>query len=168
MMRPAQKKAAVTEAMIDVVIEDEGWPEAAAMEALAERCYAAALPFEPALEGEIALLLTNDANMRALNSKYRSTDKPTNVLAFPGDGESSGGFVGDIALARETCVGEAKDKQIALQDHAAHLIIHAMLHLAGYDHQSDDEAEAMERREVEILKRLGIADPYGAAMETGR
>jgi probable rRNA maturation factor len=172
MMRLAQKRAAVIEAMIDVVIEDEDWP-AAALEALAARCYDAAVAFEPALAGEIALLLTDDAALRALNAKYRGKDAPTNVLAFPGEGENNdtqngGGFVGDIALARETCVSEAKDKHIALQDHAAHLIIHAMLHLVGYDHQADDEAEAMERRETEILDRLGIADPYGAAMETGR
>ncbi|VAV94161.1 Metal-dependent hydrolase YbeY, involved in rRNA and/or ribosome maturation and assembly [hydrothermal vent metagenome] len=168
MMRPAPKKAAVIEAMIDVVIEDEDWADIAALEALAARCYDAALAFEPALSGEIALLLTNDAAMRALNAKYRGKDAPTNVLAFPGDDEKSGGFVGDIALARETCVREAKDKRIALQDHAAHLIIHAMLHLVGYDHQNDDDAEAMERREAEILNRLGIADPHDAAMETGR
>ncbi len=173
MMRPAQKRAAVIEAMIDVVIEDEGWPEAAALEALAARCYDAALAFEPSLTGEIALLLTDDATMRALNAKYRSKDKPTNVLAFPGDDENGGGFVGDIALARETCIREAKDKHIALQDHAAHLIIHAMLHLVGYDHQTDDDAETMEQREAEIMKRLGIADPNidvanGAAMETRR
>ncbi len=167
MMRLAQKKAAVIEAMIDVVIEDEGWP-AAALKALAARCYEAALAFEPALDGEIALLLTDDAAMRALNAKYRDKDKPTNVLAFPGGEENGGGFVGDIALARETCVSEAKDKDIALQDHAAHLIIHAMLHLVGYDHQTDDEAEVMERREAEILNRLGIADPNSAAMETRR
>jgi probable rRNA maturation factor len=167
MMRPAPKKAAVIEAMIDVVIEDEAW-QATALEALAARCYDAALAFEPSLAGEIALLLTDDASLRALNAKYRGKDAPTNVLAFPGDDEKSGGFVGDIALARETCVREAKDKHIALQDHAAHLIIHAMLHLVGYDHQADDEAEAMERRETEILNHLGIADPYGAAMETGQ
>ncbi len=174
MMRRAQKKAAVIEAMIDVVIEDEAWFiedeawPAAALEALAARCYDAALAFEPLLAGEIALLLTNDAHLRALNAKYRGKDKPTNVLAFPGGEENGGGFVGDIALARETCASEAKDKHITLQDHAAHLIIHAMLHLVGYDHHSDAEAGAMERREAEILNRLGIADPYGAAMETGR
>jgi len=150
--------------MIEVVIEDEDWTEVlGAAEELATRCHAAALRFEPSLDGEIALLLTDDANMRALNNRFRGKDKPTNVLSFPGGGDE---FIGDIALAREACVDEAKEKGIALHDHAAHLIIHGMLHLVGYDHETDDEAETMERREAEILGSLGITDPNADRAET--
>ncbi len=150
--------------MIEVVIEDEDWTEVlGAAEELAIRCYDAALRFEPALDGEIALLLTDDANMRALNNRFRGKDKPTNVLSFPGGGDE---FIGDIALARETCIHEAREKGVALHDHAAHLIIHGMLHLVGYDHKTDDEAETMERRETEILGSLAIADPNADRAET--
>lgn len=146
--------------MIETVIEDEGWtlclPDAAA---LAEECRAAAAAFEPELQREIALLMCDDETMTGLNGRFRGKSAPTNVLSFPsGEGD---GFLGDIALARETCVREAAEKNIALRDHAAHLIIHGMLHLIGYDHEAEDDAAPMERRETEILRAMGIADPYG-------
>jgi probable rRNA maturation factor len=148
--------------MIETVIEDEGWaavlPEA---EALAEACRRAAAALEPALEAEMALLLCDDAAMTGLNTRFRGKTGPTNVLSFP-SGEDKG-FLGDIALARETCEREAAQKLIPLRDHAAHLIIHGMLHLIGYDHETDDEAAMMERRETEILAAMGTADPYAAS-----
>ena len=148
--------------MIETVVEDDGWaavlPDA---EALAESCRRVAAAIEPSLAGEIALLLCDDAAMTELNSRFRGKAAPTNVLSFP-SGEDEG-FLGDIALARETCEREAAEKLIALRDHAAHLIIHGMLHLIGYDHEADDEAAAMERRETEILAAMGGADPYGDA-----
>lgn len=148
--------------MIDLVIGDEGWadalPDAAA---LAASCFRAAAAREPRLDGEIALLLCDDAEMAGLNARFRGKDGPTNVLSFP-SGEATG-FLGDMALARETCAHEAAAKCVALRDHAAHLIIHGMLHLIGYDHETDEEAAQMERREVEILDALGVADPYAGA-----
>lgn len=146
--------------MIETIVEDEGW--AAVLpdpQALAEDCRRAAAALEPELSREIALLLCDDAAMAALNGRFRSKPNPTNVLSFP-SGEAKG-FLGDIALARETCVAEAAAKNLPLRDHAAHLIIHGMLHLIGYDHEAEDEAVLMERRETEILAGLGIADPYG-------
>lgn len=146
--------------MIEAVIEDEGW--AAALpdaEAFAETCRRAAAALEPALEAEMALLLCGDDAMTELNSRFRGKIGPTNVLSFP-SGEDNG-FLGDIALARETCEREALERSIPLRDHAAHLIIHGMLHLIGYDHETDCEAAAMEARETEILAAMGIADPYG-------
>lgn len=146
--------------MIETVIEDEGWtgilPDPAA---LAQECRAAAAAFEPDLEREIALLLCDDDTMAGLNGRFRGKPAPTNVLSFPSGEED--GFLGDIALARQTCAREASEKNIPLRDHAAHLIIHGMLHLIGYDHETEDEAAAMERRETEILRAMGIADPYG-------
>jgi probable rRNA maturation factor len=146
--------------MIEAVIEDAGWntvlPD---IEALAAACQKAAAAGEAGFEREIALLLCDDATIRDLNQRFRGRDKPTNVLSFP-SGEIEG-FLGDIALARETCLREAAEKRLALRNHAAHLIIHGMLHLIGYDHETDDDAAVMERRETEILRTMGIADPYG-------
>ncbi|MEO1136304.1 MAG: rRNA maturation RNase YbeY [Pseudomonadota bacterium] len=145
--------------MIETIIEDEDWrqvlPDASA---LAKACQTAAAAREPSLLGEIALMLCNDAAMTDLNYRFRGKNKPTNVLSFPAD--EAGEFLGDIALARETCQREAAEKGIALRDHAAHLIIHGMLHLMGYDHQAEEEAAVMERRETEILADMKIADPY--------
>ena len=147
--------------MIDTIIEDEGWrsalPEA---EELASQCLDEARRIEPALCGEIALLLTSDEAVQALNAKFRGQDKPTNVLSFPSADDKK--FLGDIALAREISILEAQEAHISLHDHAAHLIVHGMLHLTGYDHGTDDEACKMEEREAEILRRLGVANPYAA------
>ncbi len=154
--------------MIEAVIEDAGWLDALPDgQALAEACAHAAAAAEPRVAGEIALLFCDDAAIRALNAQYRGKDKATNVLSFPAAGPATGpgGFLGDIAIARETCMREAAEKNVALRDHAAHLIIHAMLHLIGYDHQADEEAELMERRESEILATMDVDDPYGDAAD---
>lgn len=147
--------------MIEPVVEDEGWRDAMPeIEALTAACLEAAAAREPELQREIALMFCDDAKIRELNRQFRGQDKPTNVLSFP-SGEAEG-FLGDIALSRETCVREANDKGLPLRDHAAHLIIHGMLHLIGYDHQTDADASVMERCETVILGSMGIADPYGA------
>lgn len=117
-----------------------------------------------------SLLFTSDERIHALNREWRDRDKPTNVLSFPmveraellelgKDGPPV--MLGDIALAFETCAREAAEKDIAIADHTAHLIIHGLLHLAGYDHEiSREDAEAMEKLEVKALALMGIADPY--------
>ena len=145
--------------MIETIIEDEGWSGLLSEpQALAEACLAAAKAAEPALEREIALLFCDDEAIAALNARFRDKPRPTNVLSFPSGEEE--GFLGDIALARETCAREAEEKNIPLRDHAAHLIIHGMLHLIGYDHEDEDEAVLMEGRETEIRRAMGISDPY--------
>ena len=149
--------------MIEVIIEDKAWrkdlPDA---EELAAACFRAAAGLEPALCGGVALLLTGDASVRSLNKQFRNIDKPTNVLSFParkhGVGEAD--TLGDIAIARETCMREAREKGASNRDYTAHLIIHGLLHLIGYDHQTDDDADDMERREAAILHSLGAANPY--------
>jgi probable rRNA maturation factor len=117
-------------------------------------------------------VFTSDAAVQELNREWRGLDKPTNVLSFPmleravllelpdmGPPE----LLGDIALARETCAREADEKGVSIEDHATHLIIHGLLHLAGYDHEiSAADADAMETLEINALALLGIADPYGA------
>ncbi len=150
--------------MIEVAVEDTVWGEALGeIEIWAERVRAAAAQFEPSLRGAVALLLTDDDGMRALNAEFRGKVEPTNVLAFPADG--NGGFLGDIAMGRGVCAQEARGLGVPFAHHASHLLAHGMLHLIGYDHQTDEEALTMERRETAILAALGMADPYAAPLE---
>jgi len=157
---------------LDVLIEDP-WPEAG-WEGLVARAAAAAEQVAPELANprlETSLLLSSDAQVHELNREWRQRDKPTNVLSFPMlertellvlSAEGPPEMLGDIALAHETCAREASEKGISLEDHATHLIVHGLLHLAGYDHEiSPEDAEAMEALEIKALAILGIADPYG-------
>ena len=121
----------------------------------------------------VSILFTSDEEVHTLNREWRDRDKPTNVLSFPmlsreqlldlaPDGPPE--MLGDIALAYETCAREAEEKVASFQDHAAHLIVHGLLHLAGHDHEiSDKDEQAMEALEIAALAKLGIADPYGEA-----
>lgn len=151
----------------------EYWP-AGQWEALAGRCGAALCEVEGALANPrlaVSLLFTSDAEVHTLNREWRQRDKPTNVLSFPMlereellelTPEGPPVMLGDIALAHETCAREAAEKGVPLEHHAAHLIVHGLLHLAGHDHvHSDAEAEAMEALEIAALAKLGIPDPYG-------
>ena len=147
------------------------WDElvrSAAEAAIAESAFPQLLTAARAVE--LSVRLAGDEEVRALNSEWRGKDKATNVLSFPMAGEAElhstnvAGpeiLLGDIVLARGVCAAEAEDKSVPLEHHAAHLVAHGTLHLLGYDHQDDDQAADMERREVRALKRLGIADPYG-------
>lgn len=118
---------------------------------------------------EISVTLTDDEQVQVLNAKWRGKDKTTNVLSFPMADERelqsasiSGAelLLGDIILAHGVCMCEAAEKGVSIEDHAAHLMVHGMLHLLGYDHLEDSEAADMEAREVRALERLGIANPY--------
>jgi probable rRNA maturation factor len=109
--------------------------------------------------GEISLLLGDDAAIAKLNKEFRGKDGPTNVLSFPGP-RVQPSFIGDIVLAAETIVEEAQFQGKSFDNHAAHLAVHGFLHLLGYDHESEDDAERMEARERAILAAIGIEDPY--------
>jgi probable rRNA maturation factor len=143
--------------MIEAAVEDMAWttalPDAAA---LAERAAAAALCDVP---GEVAILLTGDEAVRALNARFRGQDRPTNVLSFPA---AAGGGLGDIALAYGVCADEARAQAKPLSDHLQHLVVHGALHLLGLDHADEAQADAMEARERLILAGLGVPDPYAA------
>jgi probable rRNA maturation factor len=102
--------------------------------------------------------LADDKNLRRLNRDFRGKNKATNVLSFPGTGD----YAGDIAIAHGVTKAEAKTAGKKFADHAVHLVVHGVLHLAGYDHERPKDAKVMEPLEVKILKRLGIADPYMA------
>src|ERR1700716_2682642 len=118
-------------------------------------------------EAELAVMLTDDAGIRTLNSNWRGIDKPTNVLSFPAlpptgpsGPDDAPRMLGDIAIAYETTRKEADAEQTPFDHHLSHLAVHGFLHLMGYDHENDDDAEAMETLEQEILAQLGIPDPY--------
>ena len=115
----------------------------------------------PIASGEtVTVLLTDDSVVRDLNKRFRQKDTPTNVLAFPS--APGAGHLGDIALAYGVCAREAGEQAKSLADHLRHLVIHGVLHLRGYDHQTDDEALTMETLERRLLARLGVSDPYAS------
>ena len=144
--------------MIEVEVEDDAWREVADVEAIVTRAAEAA--FEPSSSGRaVDILLTDDATIRALNARFRGKDAPTNVLSFPAP-RSAAPHLGDIALAHGVCAREAAAQGKALADHLSHLVVHGVLHLLGYDHDADGEAQAMEGLERAVLAGLGIADPY--------
>jgi probable rRNA maturation factor len=111
------------------------------------------------LRGGFCVLLADNRTLRRLNRDFRGKDKATNVLSFPG----ADGHAGDIAIAHGVTEAEAKAAGKRFADHATHLVVHGVLHLAGYDHERLKDAKVMESLEVKILKRLGVADPYAAA-----
>jgi probable rRNA maturation factor len=149
--------------LIDIEIEDPAWTYAEAdAEALVRRAAEAVLLGEGAVGEGVTVLLTDDASVQALNARFRTQDKPTNVLSFPAPPNPEK-HLGDVALAFGTCEREAREQGKPLAHHLQHLVAHGVLHLLGYDHMTDAEAEAMEGRERDVLAGLGIPDPYAAA-----
>lgn len=150
---------------VSIEVEDESWLALAGLDALAQKAVDAALAGASVKEpGEVALLFTDDSAIAEINAEWRGKDKPTNVLSFPAPDmpvpEGEARHLGDIVLAHGVITREAAEQVKTLHDHTAHLIVHGVLHLLGYDHETDAEAEEMERLEAAILSRLGIADPY--------
>ena len=150
---------------IDISIEAGNWPDEASLTRLVDRAVTAAFA-ETGVAGrsELSLVFSDDAHIRTLNAGWRGKDKPTNVLSFPAFPFAQGGplppMLGDIVLAAETVAREAALEDKPLENHITHLVIHGLLHLLGYDHETDTEAEAMEAIERAALARLAIPDPY--------
>lgn len=142
---------------ITLLVEDPKWRSHRGLAARLAKAAEAARR-SARLKGGFTILLTNDRKLRVLNHDFRGKDKPTNVLSFPGQD----GYAGDIAIAYGVTGKEAKAAAKNFADHAAHLVVHGVLHLAGYDHERPKDAAVMEPLEVRILKRLDIADPYRA------
>jgi probable rRNA maturation factor len=163
---PKPKKSAT----IALSFDCEAWEDA--IPDIEELCLRAA---DAALKGaeaklpalyELSLVLTTDAEIQILNRMWRGQDKPTNVLSFPGDmdilSDDAPVLLGDVVVAFETTKREVEHDKLAasLSDHLSHLIVHGVLHLLGYDHEIDAEAEEMEQLEIELLAGLGIPNPY--------
>jgi probable rRNA maturation factor len=140
---------------ITLLVEDPKWRSHRGLLARLEKAAQSARR-SAQLKGELTILLADDKRLRAFNRDFRGKDKPTNVLSFPG----ANAYAGDIAIAYGVTVKEAKEAAKSLADHATHLVVHGVLHLAGYDHERPKDAKVMEPLEVKILARLGIADPY--------
>lgn len=153
---------------VDIAVEADGWQAVPALEALVRRALATALAEAgPADDAEVSLLLCDDTAIRRLNAQWRGRDTPTNVLSFPAAGAAplpgAPAMLGDIAVAWATTRREAEREGKTLEAHLTHLLVHGLLHLLGHDHETDQEAEAMERLERRILARLGVDDPYAGS-----
>lgn len=151
----------------EVVIEADCWQAEASAEATVLRAIEAAADALDSDTGgaELAVMLTDDDHIRQLNASFRGKDKPTNVLSFPAaqpevQPDGAPRMLGDIAIAYQTVRREADDEDKPFDHHLSHLAVHGFLHLVGYDHETDEEAEEMEDAERAILARLGIPDPY--------
>lgn len=144
---------------IDILMNEPGWESALPeVEELLTRAVNTALEHLGASKVyEISLVLTNDTEIQELNRAWRGKDKPTNVLSFPQDEDA---LLGDIILALGVVEREAAEQSKTLTDHTAHLTVHGLLHLLGYDHEEDNEAEEMEALEIAICQKLGIKNPY--------
>ena len=154
------------EVEIAAAVETQGWPGEAVLDELVRRTVEAVvadLALKSAEPTELSVTFTDDAAMRGLNAQWRGKDKPTNVLSFPAFPEASETIppmLGDIVLARETIEREAALDGKPFEHHLTHLVAHGLLHLLGYDHETEDEAEEMEAAERRILASLAIPDPY--------
>jgi probable rRNA maturation factor len=152
---------------IDLTVEAGAWPPETELAGLARRAVDAVMASIGAtseIASELSLVFSDDARLKVLNAGWRGKDKPTNVLSFPAFPHSRRGAVppmlGDVVLAAETVAAEARAEGKPLDHHIVHLIVHGVLHLIGYDHETDAEAEEMEETERRILAGLDIPDPY--------
>ncbi len=143
---------------VDVLVQSPQWKEQRGAEAAVREAINAAADEVASPPGEVAVVLTDDAAIRKLNRQWRKIDKPTNVLSFPA--AKGAAMLGDIVIAYETLARESGDERKEFVHHLSHLAVHGFLHLMGYDHQNDSDAEAMEDLERAILARLKIPDPY--------
>jgi probable rRNA maturation factor len=149
---------------IDISAESEGWTRVPDLEGFVRRAAEAAMLDNDAPPSEISVVLSDDEHIRELNKHHRGMDKPTNVLSFPAARMKTPAgaprILGDIVLAYETVQREAVEEAKSIENHLSHLVVHGVLHLLGYDHEDEEEAEIMEARERQILAKLGIPDPY--------
>jgi len=156
------------EPAVDVLIESEAWRMLPEAEDIVRRAIAYAATSEVAIHprgAELSVLLCDDQTITALNARWRGQERPTNVLSFPapplrGAAPTEKVALGDIAIAYETLAREASEQGKSVSDHLSHLVVHGFLHLLGYDHCVEGEAEQMERLESGILARIGVANPY--------
>jgi len=153
---------------IEITAECEGWHRILGAELIAHRAALTAFQEAGMSAGEASILLTDDARIRELNREFRKKDQPTNVLSFPSNEmHNNVRFYGDVALAFETLVREARTEEKRVDAHLTHLTAHGVLHLLGFDHENEEDAERMESLETKILAKLGFPDPYALRAEAG-
>ena len=149
--------------IVDIRIDSPRWDgQALAVQTVRDAITAAAAALAMA-NGEVSVVLTDDAAIKKLNNDWRGIDQPTNVLSFPASKTKAGGsarMLGDIVIAYETLAQECNDEDRIFLHHLAHLTVHGFLHLIGYDHQNDADADAMEGLESKIMNTLKMPDPY--------
>jgi probable rRNA maturation factor len=143
---------------VDVLVQSPRWKKRRGAQGAVRKAINAAADEISSPAGEVAVVLTDDAAIRKLNKQWRRIDKPTNVLSFPA--AKSGVMLGDIVIAYETLARESRDESKEFTHHLSHLAVHGFLHLMGYDHQNDSDADAMEELESAILARLRMPNPY--------
>jgi probable rRNA maturation factor len=148
----------------DIEIEDEAWNAVANLEALAKRAVAQGLALVDMPDAQVALNFADDETLAKLNAQWRGKSKPTNVLSFPAGPSMTPPdepvFLGDVILASGVTRVEAQEQGKSWEDHTTHLILHGVLHLAGHDHETEDEAAVMEALEIRAMAALGLANPY--------
>jgi probable rRNA maturation factor len=174
-LRPARppRPRAVDIPVLDIMVESPLWRAQRGVRTVLQRAIGAAAAMAATTGGELAIVLTDDSAMRALNRDWRGKDQPTNVLSFPapapsgsrprkpGRGMDGGArLLGDIVIAYETMAREAQAAHRPFAHHLAHLAVHGFLHLVGHDHAADAEADAMEALEIAVLARLKVPNPY--------
>jgi probable rRNA maturation factor len=149
---------------IDVIVRSARWRKRPTAKATVKKAVLAAAKAVSTPRAELAIVLTDDSAIRTLNRDWRGKNAPTNVLSFPaaapGKVQSASPYIGDVVIAYQTVAREAADEGKPFNHHLAHLAVHGFLHLLGYDHENDRDANKMERLERKILKRLAVPDPY--------
>jgi probable rRNA maturation factor len=169
-MTQSPSRAAEPDPAVDVLIESSAWQALPDAEDIVRHAIAFAAASEPMTNyrgAELSVMLCDDQTIAGLNARWRGHEQPTNVLSFPapplpGAAPDERVPLGDIAIAYETVAREASEQGKPVADHLSHLVVHGFLHLLGYDHHMDGEAERMERLERDILARIGVADPYAS------
>ena len=149
---------------IDVIVRSPRWRKRPTAKTVVKKAVCAAAKAVSTPRAELAIVLTDDSTIRALNRDWRGKNAPTNVLSFPaadpGKARAASPYIGDIVIAYQTVAREAVADGKPFNHHLAHLAVHGFLHLLGHDHDTDRDADKMERLERKILKRLAIPNPY--------
>ena len=159
-----RKRGQRNSVQIDVIVRSPRWRKRPTAKTIVKRAVLAAVEAISTPPTELAIVLSDDSAIQALNRDWRGKNAPTNVLSFPaaaaGKSRSAPPYIGDIVIAYQTVVREAVAEGKPFNHHLAHLAVHGFLHLLGYDHENDRDAQTMERLERKILKRLAVPDPY--------